>query len=152
MSGGESQYSKKRVGYKKKDLIRRVQERTGYQMSKCERITNAVFNSIIELTKDGDPLFIEGFGSFRGKNLSERVIDKHFISEERATSEAHWRLSFKDYDSLRIAAGKMHRQRANRRYSLWGDDVEEYIKLAEERHRQRMKVQNEEQHAQEDDI
>lgn len=144
---GDGRYMKKQHGYRKPDLVNKIVEITGYHPTKVTKITDAVFDAIIQLTKDGQPLFIQGFGSFRMHKLGERTIEHHFVSGDKATSPAHWKLSFKDYDSLISAAGKDHRRRSNRRFGAWGEDAEEmimeFVRRAEETRKKRLKAEAE---------
>lgn len=140
-------YKRKRIGKRKPDLVQKIVEKTGYQQSKVEKITDALFESIFEITQTGEPLFIQGFGSFRLRQLGDRVIEKHYISGEEAVSKAHWKLSFKDYNSLLESAGLGHRKRFNRRYGVWGDDavelLDELVKRANETRLKRLKAEAE---------
>lgn len=68
-----------------------------------ERILDSAFDVIIESLKNGEEVFISGFGTFNVHKRAERVV-RHPDTGELVTIDAHYTTKFTPGSDLKLAA------------------------------------------------
>lgn len=84
---------------KKKEFCRELAKKTGMYIYQVEDIMSAFQDTLADVMKNGDKLFLHGFGTFKPVEREERMV-KTIFADKPVCSPACTNINFKASDEL----------------------------------------------------
>lgn len=84
---------------KKKELYRVLAKKTDMYIYQIEEVMSAFQDTLVDVMKSGDKLYLHGFGTFKPVEIGERMVKSQF-TDEPIYIPPYTRVSFKASDQL----------------------------------------------------